>query len=109
MDAKVFKVGSQTCAVDGFEFSSFSLSTATCTCERFLSFRHFREVGELVGSEKELFALGSIAMTLGIGGVDVILNASCLDSCEESTLVFHLEEYLPGFNCQTVSEVFNII
>ena len=72
---------------------------------RLLALRLLCEVRELVGSEDELLALGSIGMTLVVRCVDSILDIACEHLSEEATGVFCVEEELPSLLSYSVCEV----
>ena len=99
MDAQVFEVGSQTSAFELLVRSLAGVATvaAASLVDGFLAFALLCEVGELVRAEDELFALGSVAMTLHVGSVDVVLYGAFLECLKETAFFLYLEENLPAF------------
>ena len=108
MDAQIFEISGEAGGLDGFELALFA-TAMTASLHRFLAFRLLGEVGELVGAEQELLALGGISMTLGIGLVDDVLDLAFLGSGEEAAILLHLEEDFPSLGSQAVGEVLDII
>ena len=112
MDTQVFEVGSQTSGRDRLECrlaTVFCLTAATTAAYSTLTLALLGEVRELVRTQQELLALGSVAMTLHVGRIDIVLDGTRLNSCEETTLLLYLEEDLPALHGQTVGEVLHII
>ena len=83
--------------------------TVTTCRTRFLALALLGEVGELVGAEDELLALGGVAVTLLVRGVNVGLNGSGFDGSEKTTFILNLEEELPSLLGQSVSQMLDVI
>ena len=48
-------------------------------------------------------------MTLHVGRIDVVLNGTCLDSCEEASLLFYLQENLPRLSGEGIRQMLDVI
>ena len=112
MDAQVFEVGSQTGGLQLLEGSLATLLTAMTAAgsvQSTLALALLGEVGELVGTQNELLALGGITMTLYIGSVDIVLHCAVLHSLQETAFLLNLQEYLPSLLSQCIGQVLNIV